>query len=229
MPLHGRSLITRILQLLVVALLLPAEPVQARASGHAVFLDTLAALRNYDPAVRDVDELILPSAGYRTGCGEAPDGELVVFYCPRDRTIFGVARSIDFVDRNFGAAGLRYLAAHELAHGRQHAVTGFAGSIVRTAVLDELQADCIAGAYLNRVYGFGADSEAGQQLKRFAYSIGDHSFLHRDWHGNPRLRVAALTRGLNQGDPARCLSSGRFNYGALLDQGATWLRQLRSR
>ncbi|MFM7312802.1 MAG: neutral zinc metallopeptidase [Cyanobium sp.] len=203
-----------------------------RSSSQALFLDTLAQLRGLDPKVRDVSVSILPAAGARTGCGAAPEGQLVVFYCPRDRTVFGVADSIALVARNFGTPGVRYLAAHEMAHGRQHALGGFSRVVIKTAVLDELQADCIAGAYLNQAYGYTSDSAVGQRLKQFAYSIGDRSFLHRDWHGNPRLRVAALTRGLNQGDPARCLSSNRINPGTLREQGANWLqrwRELRQR
>ena len=217
----------RRLVLLAGPLLLSGGIAQARSSGQALFLDSLAELRRLDASVRDVGVRILPSSGARTGCGPAPDGDLVVFYCPRDRTVFGVASSITKVAQDFGRPGVRYLAAHELAHGRQHALGGFSRTVVRTAVLDELQADCIAGAYLRQAYGYTAESAAGQQVQQFAYSIGDRSFLHRDWHGNPRLRVAALSRGLNQGDPARCLSSRRFNYGTLMEQGASWLQRWR--
>ncbi|MEB3354971.1 MAG: neutral zinc metallopeptidase [Cyanobacteriota bacterium] len=213
----------------VVGLCLMMETPAARGSGQGPFIDALEEMRSHDGVVRDVRYQVVSSAGARTGCGAVENGDLVVFYCPRDRAVYAISASLDLVRREFGVPGIRYLAAHEMAHGRQHAVSGFSRSIVKTSVLDELQADCIAGAYLNQIYGYTANSATGEQLKQFAYSIGDRNFLHKDWHGNPRLRVAALTRGLNQGDPARCLSSSRFNYGTLLEQGANWLRRFRER
>ncbi|MEB3168526.1 MAG: neutral zinc metallopeptidase [Synechococcaceae cyanobacterium] len=210
---------------LPAGVMLQVESAQANGSSQALFLDSLAELRGHDPAVRDVAGIVLQGSGGNTGCGAAPEGDLVVFYCPRDRTIYAAASSLEQVAQRFGTAGVHYLAAHEMAHGRQHAITGYARNIVRTSVLDELQADCIAGAYLNRLYGYTVSSQAGELARQFAYSIGDHSYLHPDWHGNPRLRVAALSRGMNQGEPVRCLSSSRFNYGTLLEQGATWLQR----
>lgn len=210
-------------------LLLPASLSRAQGSSESLFLDTLMALRRHDPAVQDVRARVLENTGFRTGCGAAGDGDLVAFYCPIDRTIFATSATLARVAGSFDVAGVRYLAAHEMAHGRQHAVGGYSRAVVRTAVLDELQADCIAGTYLNRVYGYTAESEAGTQVRQFAYSIGDRSYLHPDWHGNPSLRVAALTRGLNQGNPAACLSSNEINYGTLLERGANWLRRIRAR
>ncbi|MEB3271049.1 MAG: neutral zinc metallopeptidase [Synechococcus sp.] len=201
-------------------------PVQASTSQR-LFLSTLADLRRLDASLRDVRAGLLSGPGSLSGCGKAPQGDLVLFYCPRDRTVYALPRSIDLVANQYGEAGVRYLAAHEMAHGRQHAITGYAREIVRSAVLDELQADCIAGAYLNRLYGYTVESAAGRQALAFAYSIGDRAFYSRDWHGNPRLRLAALGRGLRQGDPGRCLSSSRFNYATLLQAGNAWLQQLR--
>lgn len=219
----------RIDALLLAAVLLPAGMSRAQGSSEALFLNTLMELRRHDPAVQDVRGRVLERAGFRSGCGAVSEGDLVAFYCPIDRTIFATTATLARVEASFGVAGVRYLAAHEMAHGRQHAVGGYSRAVVRTAVLDELQADCIAGTYLNQVYGYSADSEAGTQVRQFAYSIGDRSYLHPDWHGNPSLRVAALTRGLNQGNPAACLSSNEINYGTLLERGANWLRRLRAR
>jgi len=204
-----------------------AAPVQASAASRSLFVATLADLRGLDGSLRQVRAGWLAGPGGLSGCGKAPQGDLVLFYCPRDRTVYALPSSIDLVANRYGEAGVRYLAAHEMAHGRQHAVTGYASEIVRSVVLDELQADCIAGAYLNRLYGYTVESAAGRQALAFAYSIGDTAFYSREWHGNPRLRLAALGRGLRQGDPARCLSSRRFNYASLLQSGNAWLQQLR--
>ena len=203
------------------------QPALASASGQGLFLDAISQLRGVDPSVRDVRGSIVPGAGSRTGCGAVPSGDLVVFYCPKDRAVYALPSAISATTRSYGEAGVRYLAAHEMAHGRQHAVTGFASEIVKTSVLDELQADCIAGTYLNRLYGYTVDSQEGRQLLEFAYSIGDKAFYSRDWHGNPRLRVGALARGLRKGNPASCLSSRSFNYATLLQSGSALLQELR--
>jgi predicted metalloprotease len=116
-----------------------------------------------------------------------------------------------------------------MAHGRQHAVTGFAKDLVWSSVLDELQADCIAGSYLRLAYGYTPDSSQGEEVRRFAFNIGDREYLHHDWHGNPRWRAAAVSRGMRTGNPARCLSSKRFNYGNLVESGTELLRRWRNR
>lgn len=204
-----------------------ATPARAGSGGRQVFLSTIADLRQLDPSVRDVGASILARPGARTGCGEAPSGELVVFYCPRDRSVYALRSAIELLEREFGGAGLRFVAAHEMAHGRQHAVTSHASEFIKSSVLDELQADCIAGTYLNRAYGYSVDSQDGRTAADFAYRAGDRAFYNRDWHGNPSMRVAALKRGLRQGEPARCLSSKLFNYNDLADRLGQSLRQWR--
>lgn len=197
------------------------------ASPQQVFRDSFTAIRSRDASLEGVQLQILVDGDDRTGCGKAPDASVLAFYCREDRTIYTNSETLQTLNQKYGFGAVRYLAAHELAHGRQHAVTGFSRGLVWSSVVDELQADCIAGAYLRMTYGTSSGLAETPSILAFAEAIGDHSYFERDWHGTPGLRKKAVTRGLNQGDPARCLSSRRFNYGALIDQGRRLMPGLR--
>ncbi len=202
---------------------------RASSSPQQLFLETLSTLRKLDPTVASVRVRILEAPHNRTGCGNAENGDSVGFYCQIDRTIYVFLNMLDSISENYGSSAVRYLAAHELAHGRQHAVTGFSKDLVWSSVLDELQADCIAGSYLRIAYGYSPESTQGKEVRYFAYNIGDREYRHHDWHGNPRLRVTAVSLGMRTTEPSRCLSSKRFNYESLRESGAEMLRQWRKR
>jgi predicted metalloprotease len=182
-----------------------------------------------DHAVADVKARVLAAPRNNTGCGNAGNGDSVAFYCQPDRTIYVSLNTLNLIARSFGPYAIRYLAAHELAHGRQHAVTGFAKDLVWSSVLDELQADFIAGSYLRMAYGYTPGSPQGEEVRRFAFNIGDREYLQHDWHGNPRLRVSAVSLGMRTTEPSSCLSSKRFNYESLRRTGTDMLRQWRNR
>lgn len=184
-------------------------------------------IRRLDPTVREVKIRTDIRSGADSGCGPIPEGNLVAFYCPSDRTVYVTTKTADHIQSSFGPLGIQYVVAHELGHARQHAVTGFASDIVWSVVLDELQADCIAGAHLRQLEGITPESEQGGRVIDFARQIGDYAILQREWHGTPALRARALRRGLNQGDVARCLSSARFNYDQLLEKGQGILERVR--
>lgn len=202
---------------------------KASSSPEQLFLSTLRTLRNLDPTIASVRVRILEAPRNKTGCGNAENGDSVGFYCQLDRTIYVSLNMINSISKNYGSAAVRYLAAHELAHGRQHAVTGFSKGLVWSSVLDELQADCIAGSYLRIAYGYSPQSPQGEEIRNFAYNIGDRGYRHHDWHGNPRLRVSAVSLGMRTTELSRCFSSKRFNYESLLESGAEMLRQWRKR
>lgn len=213
------------LRLLSGALLVGGS--QAMASPQLIFTEAFEAIRKQDVSLEAVNLRILPDDETRTSCGPVSDTTLLGVYCLKDRTLYSNPGTLQMVAARYGPGAVRYLVAHELAHGRQHAVTGFSRSLVWTEVLDELQADCIAGAYLRGTYGWTPESPETAGLLAFAEELGDHSFFSRGWHGTPDLRKKAVTRGLNQGDPARCLSSQRFNYGNLVERGRRWLPALK--
>lgn len=197
------------------------------ASPQQVFSDSFKAIRSRDANLAGVQLRILADGDDRTGCGKAPDTSVLGMYCLLNRTVYTNQGTLQALNEKYGLGAVRYLAAHELAHGRQHAVTGFSRVLVWSSVVDELQADCIAGAYLRMAYGVTIESAETPGILAFAEAIGDHSYFERDWHGTPGLRRKAVTRGLNQGDPARCFSSRQFNYGELIDQGRRMMPGLR--
>lgn len=197
----------------------------ASTPPQQLFLSTMATLQNLDLSVASVNTQILSGNRNRTGCGAAANGDGVAFYCKQDQKIYVSINLLSAIEKGYGPSAVRYLAAHELAHGRQHSLTGFSKDLIWSSVLDELQADCIAGAYLRLAYGYTPNSPQGDAVRQLAYNIGDHDYLSNDWHGNPRWRVAAVSRGMRTGDPARCLSSKRFNYGSLVETGAKMLRK----
>ena len=212
-----------------LALLVSLASNEARANTQPqqLFLSTLATLRNQDPSVASVKARILAAPRQETGCGNTGNSDEVAFYCQLDRTIYVSLNTLNSITESFGPSAVRYLAAHELAHGRQHAVTGFAKDLVWSSVLDELQADCIAGSYLRTAYGYTPESVQGEAVRRFAFNIGDREYLHHDWHGNPRVRVAAVSLGMRTTELSSCLSSNRFNYESLRGSGAEMLRRWR--
>ena len=208
---------------------LASSTLKASSQPEQLFFSTMANLRNQDPYVASVEAKILVAPSNETGCGNAGNGDMVAFYCQRDRTIYVSVRTLNSINYGYGSSAVRYLVAHELAHARQHAVTGFAKDLVWSSVLDELQADCIAGSYLRIAYGYTPESTQGNEVRKFAHNIGSREYLNHDWHGNPRWRAAAVSRGMRTGEPSRCLSSKRFNYESLRESGAEILRQWRKR
>lgn len=192
---------------------------RAMASPEQLFTETFETIRGQDVHLGGVNLRILPDAETRTSCGPVPDPALLGLYCLKDRTLYSNPGTLKMVAERFGTGAVRYLAAHELAHGRQHAVTGFSSELVWSEVLDELQADCVAGVYLRTAYGLTLESTETAGILAFAEKLGDRNYFARSWHGTPGLRQKAISRGLNQGDPARCLSSQRFNYADLVERG----------
>ena len=215
---HGLSgWISRPLGCLVLLLMANAPPVVASPQNQ--FTAAFTVIRRQDNSISSVRMRILADGETLTGCGRVTVSDLVGLYCSKDRTVYTNQSTLMLLEKNFGRGALRYLAAHELAHGRQHAVTGFSRTLIWSSVVDELQADCIAGAYLRQAFGINTESAEVPGIMAFAETIGNYSIFEQDWHGTPSWRRKAVSRGLNQGDPASCLSSNRINYGALMEQG----------
>lgn len=190
------------------------------------FTEDIHRIKNLDPSIRPSRVKIIDTPGASTQCGAADQSSFTAFFCPDDQTIYTNNSTLQTIYDAYGRAGLRYLAAHELAHARQNAVTGYAKNLVWSSVLDELQADCIAGAYLRQAYGYTAEDPNGENVRDLAFKLGDKIFYSHNWHGNPRWRQAAVSRGLRQGSTTSCLSSKTFNYESLLERGNQWLKFL---
>lgn len=161
----------------------------------------------------------------QSGCGAA-QSTMGPFYCPADQ---GVYLDTDFfaqMDQQMGAGGdfaRRYVIAHEVGHHIQH-LTGVADKVRsmqsrvsqaegnQLQVRMELQADCYAGVWAaknaNRIEP--GDIEEGM---RAANAIGDDTLMRQAGrspvesmftHGTSEQRMAALKRGLQNGQPNLC-------------------------
>lgn len=122
----------------------------------------------------------------RSSCGRI-DG---TSYCPADHTVFVTTRDIGMAYR-YGDAALAFIIAHEYAHAMQVAFRFMPGY----TPLAELQADCLAGAYLGSMPNASIDESDIQEIGSLAYRLGDYSW-GRQHHGTPEQRVRAVVRGL---------------------------------
>ena len=122
----------------------------------------------------------------------------------------GFLDELEKTDGYVTLSNVAFVLAHELAHARQHELTGFtAGNLVPFVLIDELQADCIAGAVLN--LSFPGDRKLYDQSRESAYDFGDY-YLSWDHHGVPDLREFVFRLGYGLKDPEFCLSHPAFNF-----------------
>ena len=133
-------------------------------------------IRRIDPAVRAVRSSIPAETGTRSACGPIPAGELVAFYCPAERRVVISRQTLSAAGSRHGKAAIAVIVAHEFAHARQHAVPGFASDVVWSAVVDELQADCAAGTYLNTLL-----NDPGSLLQEQTSNPDSHLNQLLDW------------------------------------------------
>lgn len=104
-----------------------------------------------------------------------------------------------------GDAAPVYILAHEFGHAVQ-AQLGLLG--IRNTIYSELEADCLAGAYMQHVDERGMlDSGDVEEAMQQAYAVGD--FLPHDHdgaHGSPEQRASAFELGFTDG-VTTCLQS----------------------
>jgi hypothetical protein len=171
--------------------------------------------------------MIVFTAGTRSGCGAA-SAAMGPFYCPADSSVYLDTAFFKTLQQRFGAPGdfaAAYVIAHEVGHHVQN-VFGVSEQVQRAqqraseeranalSVRLELQADCYAGVWGNRVAQKNliepGDFEEGM---RAAASIGDDNIQEisqgyvqpESWtHGSGEQRQFWLRRGLQTGDPRRC-------------------------
>jgi uncharacterized protein len=165
----------------------------------------------------------LPTA---CGMGQAAAGP---FYCPGDAKVYIDLRFYDVMRQRFHAAGdfaEAYVIAHEVGHHVQN-LLGIARKVDsqrgrisqaafnRLSVRLELQADCFAGIWANRVERAKRILEPGDvdEAIRAATAIGDDTLQKQSsghvvpdsfTHGTSAQRVRWLRKGLESGDPNAC-------------------------
>ena len=179
-----------------------------------------AANRPYTPATLT----LFTQAVESSGCGAQAD--VGPFYCGANHGIYLDLRFFQLLTQRFGIGRFAqaYIVGHEFGHHIQNQV----GLQKRLAVADqqdpagrnarsvrnELQADCLAGAWAHSVYGRDqlTQDDFAQALKT-AQVIGDdfqrlmagHPMERELWtHGSSAQRQHWLTTGFTTGDPGAC-------------------------
>ena len=80
-----------------------------------------------------------------------------------------------------------------------HAVSVYPRVDTNGILRPELQADCLAGAYLRSLPNLVLDRSDIREVASLAYRLGDYSW-GRAHHGTPRQRVSAVIRGMEAAD-----------------------------
>jgi hypothetical protein len=190
--------------------------------------DTWGALfarggRQYQPP-----RLVLFSGAVDSSCGFA-SAAVGPFYCPADRKVYVDLGFFRELDERFGAPGdfaRAYVVAHEVGHHVQNLLgvmdqvqqmSGRLGEVERNqlSVLQELQADCLAG-----VWGHHAERERDllesgdvEEGLAAASAIGDDTLQRQaggrvqpeSWtHGSSAQRVQWFRRGFESGRVEDC-------------------------
>ncbi|MDQ7989177.1 MAG: neutral zinc metallopeptidase [Candidatus Dactylopiibacterium sp.] len=160
------------------------------------------------------------------GQGEAATGP---FYCPADQRVYLDLTFFDALERRFNAPGnaaQAYVIAHEVGHHVQH-LLGISERVQRArqqaserqanalSVRLELQADCLAGVWVNKANQQRNVLEAGdiESVLGAASAIGDDTLQKgaRGYatpdsftHGSAAQRTRWFRTGFETGDLARC-------------------------
>jgi predicted metalloprotease len=165
----------------------------------------------------------IPTRG--CGVGEAAMGP---FYCPGDQKVYLDMSFFQELSQRFGAPGdfaRAYVIAHEIGHhvqnqlgimGQVQRQTAYASERVRNqaSVLQELQADCLAGVWGNSAQKRGLidakDVDAGIAA---AMAVGDDRIQKQSQgyvvpeaftHGSSQQRAQWFKIGLTTGDIRQC-------------------------
>jgi uncharacterized protein len=170
-------------------------------------------------------KLVLFDGGTQSACGQA-SAATGPFYCPADQKVYLDLGFFDELKSRFGAKGgdfaMAYVVAHEFGHHVQ-TVLGISEQVQRDAERDpsqrnelsvrqELQADCMAGAWAHSAQ---SDLEPGDidEALSAASAVGDDRIQEsttgridpESWtHGSAEQRVEWFTTGFRSGNVADC-------------------------
>jgi hypothetical protein len=171
--------------------------------------------------------LVLFVGAVESGCGYAQSA-MGPFYCPSDEKLYIDLAFFDQLEEQLHASGdfpRAYVVAHEVGHhvqnllGISNQVSGLQqrdpDAANQLSVRLELQADCFAGIYANRVGKYGDVLQAGdaEEAIKAAAAIGDDT-LQRSagravvpdsfTHGSSDQRMRWFSTGFKRGSVDAC-------------------------
>ncbi|GHF39557.1 hypothetical protein HNQ07_001729 [Deinococcus metalli] len=172
--------------------------------------------------------LVLYTRGTQSGCGTA-NSAVGPFYCPLDNKVYLDTSFFSMMQSQLGGGGdfaYSYVIAHEVGHHVQNEL-GIADSVERKqraarteaeansySVRMELQADCFAGVWGNKVQQQANITQADvQEAVKTAQAIGDDNLQRQArgsvvpdsfTHGSSQQRVNWFMTGFKSGDPNQC-------------------------
>jgi uncharacterized protein len=173
--------------------------------------------------------LVLFSGATGTACGTGQSA-MGPFYCPLDQQVYIDLSFYQELEQRLGAGGdfaQAYVIAHEVGHHVQ-TVTGISEQVQQQgrgrsqeevnqlSVRQELQADCYAGVWGNRVrnlQGVVIDPGDLEEAMNAASAIGDDKLQQQGQgyvvpesftHGSSQQRMTWFNRGYQSGDINQC-------------------------
>ncbi len=172
--------------------------------------------------------LVLFSGATQSGCGAAQSA-MGPFYCPLDRKLYLDTAFFDDMKARMGGGGdfaYAYVISHEIGHHVQNLI-GLLPKVQEAeqqsdkatanalSVRTELMADCLAGAWANRMNQRHNNLEQAdlEQAMRTATAIGDDRLQRASGrsvvpdsftHGSSAERVNWLSTGFKTGTIASC-------------------------
>lgn len=185
--------------------------------------------RQYSPAT-----LVLYSGTTDTACGYGQSA-MGPFYCPADHKVYIDLSFYHDMERKLGGGGdfaLGYVLAHEIGHHVQNQLgiteqvrkeqsTATRAEANRISVMNELQADCLAGVWGNRMKQEGILERGDlEEALNTATAIGDDRLQRQSTgrvvpdsftHGTSRQRLTWFRRGFDSGDPSQCNTFAGIN------------------
>jgi uncharacterized protein len=146
---------------------------------------------------------------YYSRSGPGPCGRLVernAEYCPRDRSVSLHEPYLNELMAEMGDFAAAVLIAHEMGHHVQDELDLFDEFSDSFSIKTELQADCLAGAWIasEGARGLLATNDL-QEAAKWVYSAGDRAgsqWYDQGAHGTATLRIRAFTTGVQQ--PTAC-------------------------
>ncbi len=177
-------------------------------STNHVWTDQFALRKRAYSAPR----LVLFRGGTESGCGGAYS-EVGPHYCPPDHSIYLDETFFNELQTRFGGNATDVAQAYVIAHEVGHHVQDLLDVNLESVAL-ELQADCLAGAWMHTLKSQGIlEANEIEEALGQASAVGDDNIQQRTtgtinketWtHGSSAERVASFQKGYDGGTLASC-------------------------